>query len=129
MTDPTKAPLDSSATAALDASVAILGEGQRRWTATPTAGRIALLQQIRKRLIAEADAWVDLASRRKGLEPDSPLVGEEWSSGPWVTLLTIDLMIEGLAHLGDDRFVQAFPRRQTRTGQLGRFSITCCSAG
>ena len=120
MTDPapTFAPLDPAVTAPLDAALAVLKDDQPRWTAMPTAERIALLRQVRTRLIADADAWVDLAARRKGLEPDSPLIGEEWSSGPWVTLLTIDLMIEGLSHLGDPDFVQGFPGRRTRTGQL-----------
>ncbi len=104
--------------AALEAALGVLADNRSRWMETPTAERLDMLKTIRANVVEQADAWVDLALKRKGLAADSPLAGEEWSSGPWVTLTTVDRLIESLSRTKDPDFAAGFPSRTTTTEQL-----------
>jgi len=70
----------------LDALLGELAEGERRWAATPTAERAAVLDRVHTAVAAEAETWVRTAARVKLLPADSPLTGEEWMSGPYALL-------------------------------------------
>lgn len=110
--------MDPARIAALDAALRRLEQNRTRWTETPAAARIALLKRIRVGVIDQAEVWVDAALTRKALAPDSPLAGEEWSSGPWVMLTTVDLLLETLSQSDAGRFSRGFPSRTTGAGQL-----------
>jgi aldehyde dehydrogenase (NAD(P)+) len=73
----------------LDAIVATLQAGERRWAATTLAERAAVLDRVQAAVGAEAEEWVRTASRIKGLQDSSPLVGEEWTCGPYATLMAV----------------------------------------
>lgn len=119
MTPETSARIpDHANTAALQSDLSLLDQNKARWSETPTVERIELLRAIRANVIKHAQTWVDVAVRRKALPADSPLAGEEWSSGPWVMLTTVDLLIETLSKAGNPRFAASFPNRQTVTDQL-----------
>ncbi len=85
---PTEA-LSDDARARLDAVVAGLKEGESRWAATDLTGRVDVLADVHRTVAAAADRWVEGAVRAKSLDPDSPLVGEEWISGPYCTLTAL----------------------------------------
>ena len=80
----------------LDAAVATLREHKDAWARLPIAAKIAHLEGMRERAWACAARWVAAAARAKGLPPDSPLVGEEWLSGPWGLLNTLNRLSESL---------------------------------
>ncbi|WP_280302725.1 aldehyde dehydrogenase family protein [Nocardia neocaledoniensis] len=69
---------------AVDAALSDLVEGERTWAATSLRERRWLLDRVRELTGRHAQDWVDAAVGIKGLPASSPLVGEEWISGPYV---------------------------------------------
>jgi aldehyde dehydrogenase (NAD(P)+) len=67
----------------MDAALADLIEGEARWADITLSGRASLLKQVSTLMIAHADEWVATAAAIKGLDTKSPLLGEEWTSGPY----------------------------------------------
>ncbi|QYJ05360.1 aldehyde dehydrogenase family protein [Nocardioides panacisoli] len=61
-------------------------EGEQAWGRLGVAERRAMLQRFVGLTRARAAEWVEIAARIKGLAADSPLLGEEWMSGPWATV-------------------------------------------
>ena len=93
-TAPTFAPtpkgeLSADDRARLDAIVAGMAQGESGWAAMALPARANLLADVHHSVAAAADAWVAAAVRAKGLDPTSPLVGEEWLSGPYCTLTAL----------------------------------------
>ncbi|MEU4339676.1 aldehyde dehydrogenase family protein [Nocardia sp. NPDC023852] len=76
-------PFDETA---IDNALADLSAGEKAWAATSLRRRRELLDEIHVRTGRFAEDWVRSACAIKGLDEDSPLVGEEWMSGP-LTLL------------------------------------------
>ncbi len=88
----------------LDSLVARLAEGERIWAATTLADRARLLADVRGRLSEAAPEWVEIARRVKQLPEGSPLLGEEWISGPWAVLSYTGALLETIKRLaaGED---------------------------
>ncbi|MFI9329810.1 aldehyde dehydrogenase family protein [Kitasatospora sp. NPDC052868] len=107
--------------AGLDALLAELAEGERRWAATSLAERAALLDRVHAAVAAEAEDWVRTASRIKQLPADSPYTGEEWMSGPYALLTSLDALARTLRAVDAGRS----PLDGARLGQApgGRVSI------
>ncbi|MGK8521421.1 aldehyde dehydrogenase family protein [Nocardia asteroides] len=76
-------PFDETA---IDNALADLAAGEKAWAATPLRRRRELLDELHARTGRFAEDWVRAACVVKDLDRDSPLVGEEWMSGP-LTLL------------------------------------------
>ncbi|TFD63581.1 aldehyde dehydrogenase family protein [Cryobacterium ruanii] len=76
-------------TAELDRAIAELGAGSERWVASTLAARAELLACTRASVAGEAERWVAAAARAKGLDPSSPLIGEEWLTGPYGVLTSL----------------------------------------
>ncbi|WP_328394579.1 aldehyde dehydrogenase family protein [Nocardia sp. NBC_00416] len=89
----------AAADTAIDAALTDLAEGERKWSRLPLSGRRALLDRMRELTGKHAQEWVDAAVRVKGLDPASPLVGEEWISGPYVLAATLDAVSRTLESL------------------------------
>ena len=83
----------------LDTAIEELRAGSRTWSALTLSQRIRLLRSIRATVATEAEDWAFTAARAKGLDLDSPLVGEEWLTGPYATVVAIDAYIETLTSL------------------------------
>lgn len=83
----------------IDTALADLAEGERRWSRLPLPGRRALLERMRTLTGRHAQEWVDAAVRVKGLDPASPLVGEEWLSGPYVFATSLTAVARTLESL------------------------------
>lgn len=89
-------PVDTrTLTAHLDALTA----AAPRWAALPPGRIVPMLEEVKHRTLAAASRWVQLSCEAKGLEPGSPLRGEEWVSGPWALLAGINGMIHTLTAL------------------------------
>ena len=90
---------DLTATTDVDAVVDRLRAGEAVWAATSRPDRIRLLEELRAAVAENAAEWVEVARTIKQLPADSPLVGEEWISGPWPVLEYVPALSETLAHL------------------------------
>ncbi|MET3805400.1 aldehyde dehydrogenase (NAD(P)+) [Nakamurella sp. UYEF19] len=83
----------------INGSLAELTAGARRWTGLTVEARRELLEAVSRSVAAEASNWVSVACGYKGLEPGSPLVGEEWTSGPYAVLSGLSALVESLRAL------------------------------
>lgn len=87
--------------ARLGALLTELDAGAARWAVTPLTDRAALLRRTHDAVSRAAEAWALTAARIKGLADDSPLVGEEWFSGPYAVLTAIARLARTLDTLAD----------------------------
>lgn len=86
----------------VDLALQDLADGEKKWAATSLADRIALLADMHQRVIDNADDWVQAAAFRiKKLDRDSPLVGEEWISGPYALVGAIAALSASLQKLAN----------------------------
>ncbi|MEU4559489.1 aldehyde dehydrogenase family protein [Actinoplanes sp. NPDC023936] len=84
-------------------AVTALSRGETAWGALPLRGRRVLLERLRGLTLAHADEWVRVAGRIKRLDPRSPLMGEEWLSGPYPLLAAAGALAESLRELESGR--------------------------
>ncbi|WP_149359564.1 aldehyde dehydrogenase family protein [Lolliginicoccus suaedae] len=73
-----------------------LAAGEKLWSSTPVRRRRELLEQVHASVAAAANEWVATAARIKGLPEGSPLIGEEWMSGPYPVLTATTALAESL---------------------------------
>ena len=94
-----------------------LVRGERVWATTSSGRRRALLAQFQQLTGVHAAEWVEVAARIKQLAPGSPLVGEEWISGPWAALTYANALGDTLACLerGQDPLAGSRSGDQRRT--------------
>ncbi|GLE59096.1 putative aldehyde dehydrogenase [Mycobacteroides chelonae] len=84
----------------VDQALQDLTEGEKAWAKTSLADRLRLLADTRQRVIDNAHLWVQAAAFQiKKLDPESPLVGEEWISGPYAVAGAIASLIASLEQL------------------------------
>ncbi|NEW44367.1 aldehyde dehydrogenase family protein [Nocardia cyriacigeorgica] len=88
---------------AIDNALAELAAGEKAWASTPLRRRRELLDDIHARTARFAADWVRAACTIKQLDPDSPLVGEEWMSGPLTLLQATTALSETLSALESGR--------------------------
>ncbi|WP_280441367.1 aldehyde dehydrogenase family protein [Nocardia brasiliensis] len=89
--------------AAIDEALTELTAGEKAWAQTSLRRRRELLDDINTRTGRFADDWVRAARTIKGLAEDSPLVGEEWMSGPLTLLQATAALSATLAALEEGR--------------------------
>jgi len=106
----------------LDDDLARLGSRRAAWARLPLPDKIARLVRLRDRVDAAAEGWVRAAAHAKGLAPDSPLVGEEWISGPWAMLYTINALESTLKAVERGR-LRRLVDGKTRTRPDGRLVV------
>ncbi|MFT4745131.1 MAG: acyl-CoA reductase-like NAD-dependent aldehyde dehydrogenase [Nonlabens sp.] len=75
--------MTTSTNESIDTAIAELQKGEAVWASLSLAERRALLAATVDATIAVSDRWVEVAREIKQLPADSPLVGEEWISGPY----------------------------------------------
>ncbi|HET7689201.1 MAG TPA: aldehyde dehydrogenase family protein [Nocardioidaceae bacterium] len=116
MTDLTTPPLELEA----DAIVDRLTRGETAWARTSLFQRRALLEEFRTLVDDNADEWVRIAAEIKQIPAGSPLLGEEWVSGPWAVLAYVEALIGTLQRLeqGVD-VLKGFKARSVMGGRLG----------
>ena len=86
---------------AIDGALETLAENRIRWARLPLSTKIFLLDDLRSRVGGVADEWVDCAVRAKGIASDSPLAGEEWTSGPYAVASAAGAIAETLRRLDE----------------------------
>lgn len=111
-------PAPDSDFESLDQVVAKLKTNALKWAQTSTQERIALLSQVRDRLINVAPAWAQEAARQKQIPADSPLAGEEWISGPYAVMGACNQLIHTLSEMDGKAYLGKIPLRESVTGQV-----------
>jgi aldehyde dehydrogenase (NAD(P)+) len=105
----------------LDHDVSELRAHADAWARLGIAGKIRHLRAMRARTIDAAAEWVALAVNAKGIA-GSPLVGEEWLSGPWPLLTAIDRLTATLSVIARD-VAAPIPARAIRTRPDGQVIV------
>lgn len=87
----------------LDRAIIELGAGSEQWAATTLVARADLLARTAASVAVEAERWVAAAAFAKGLAPSSPLIGEEWLTGPYGVLTALTALGRTLRTLAAGR--------------------------
>lgn len=87
----------------LDAAVESVAARADHWAHLPVTDKLTLLRRLRPRIGRVAARWVAAATKAKGLPPGSPLVGEEWTSGPYALAEGIHALEQTLERLAAGR--------------------------
>lgn len=114
-------------TAVIDNALADLTQGEKTWAATDLRRRRELLEELHTRTAANAEAWVAAARTIKQLAADSPLVGEEWMSGPMTMLAGAQALAETVGAL--ERGVSPLAGVELGTAPGGRVSVPALPHG
>ena len=83
----------------IDADLAVLVEHREAWARLPVSAKVEHLRALARATSANADRWVRAACAAKGIDPSSPLAGEEWTSGPWAFLFGVNRLVETLTEV------------------------------
>jgi aldehyde dehydrogenase (NAD(P)+) len=103
----------------LDAELARLAAAKQRWAELALADKIALLEGLVQSTTSVAERWVAAACTAKGIAADSPLAGEEWTSGPWALAYGAAHYAQSLREIRDHGVPQIPGRVRTRAdGQV-----------
>lgn len=93
------AQISDQSTGLIDDALLQLTAAQDRWAALGLTGRRELLERLIGSVAARSQEWVDQAAGYKGLDPESPLLGEEWTSGPYAVLNGLSALAESIRAL------------------------------
>ena len=106
-------------TSLIDAALQSLDENKTRWARLPIATKIYILDDIRRRVGTVAHAWIEAATEAKQIPPDSQLVGEEWTSGPYALAAGTVALADTLHRIEDATpILEGFPVRTLASGQV-----------
>jgi len=98
-------------------------QGETAWARTSPARRRELLTEFTALVDRHADEWVEVASRIKQLPEGSPLLGEEWTSGPWAVLAYVGALTATLQRMEQDSDVLAGFRSRQVPGDRLAFQV------
>ena len=102
----------------IETALQVLDAAKGSWGKTTISERIALLDQIKDCLMPVSKAWAEKASAKKGLAPDSPLIGEEWLSGPYALMSYCNGLMATLSKVKGRHHLDGVPLRELPNGQL-----------
>lgn len=100
-----------------DIDLATLDGAKHDWAKSPISERIALLQAVKDALMQVAEGWATTAARKKRIPAGSPLLGEEWISGPYAVMAACNGLIETLSQMDGKAFLKHLPTRELANGQ------------
>jgi acyl-CoA reductase-like NAD-dependent aldehyde dehydrogenase len=103
--------------AAYDIDLKALDAAKDCWARTSLDDRIAVLQAVKDNLMRVADEWVDAAGKAKGIPQGSPLLGEEWTSGPYAVMSCCNGLIDTLSQMEGKTFLDGLKKRSLPSGQ------------
>ncbi|MEL6343005.1 MAG: aldehyde dehydrogenase family protein [Myxococcota bacterium] len=115
----TEDPGDGINREAIDAALETLDAHKQRWATLNLDEKIALLDSVRVNTLNCSARWVQLALRAKGIPHDHPVSGEEWLSGPYQLIETVNALSDTLKALRDGQDLLDGVETRTRPdGQL-----------
>lgn len=103
---------------ALDAAVTRVREAAEGWARASLRERIEVARALLEGTARTAERAARLACRAKGIAWESPQAGEEWLSGPYVTLRLLRLTVEALTLLQRNGNTPVGPLGETADGRL-----------
>ncbi len=80
----------------IDRAITRLCSHREQWAQTTIPQRLIYLQDCLDRTIAVAEAWTNAACEAKGIDPQSPLAGEELMAGAIATVRNLRLLMTTL---------------------------------
>jgi aldehyde dehydrogenase (NAD(P)+) len=80
----------------IDFSIKKLQTAKNKWVLLPISKKIKKLKDLNKKIGENAQQWVDLSVKNKQIDTNSALVGEEWSTGPWAVISSVNAYIQTL---------------------------------
>ena len=104
--------------AAYDADLKVLDAAKHDWANTSVGDRIGMLVQVKNNLAKVAEDWAAMAAKAKGIPDGSPLMGEEWFSGPYALMSTCNGLITTLSKMADKAFLDPLPKRELPNGRM-----------
>jgi aldehyde dehydrogenase (NAD(P)+) len=111
-----------TSTSSLDEVVHRLKDGSRAFAALSVDRRIDLCEQMRRGYASIAGESAEAACRAKGVDPASPVAGEEWISGPMVTLRILRQTADALREI-KKHGAPRLERSRCRTLPDGRVAV------
>ena len=102
----------------LDKAINILNTNKDNWVNLPISEKIPLFKSLSSKTSSVAKDWVDAAVKAKSINVDSPLSGEEWTSGPWALIYGAESMVDTLAALDKGKNPPIGKIRSRPDGQL-----------
>lgn len=109
---------DPNDLASVEEALQALNAAKDRWARTSVETRIQLLGEIKSDLMRVAEGWAETAAREKRIPAGSPLVGEEWMSGPYAVMAACNALMSTLSQLPGKAFLAHLPQRRLASGQL-----------
>ena len=110
--------ISTPAGSSLDESLAVLSRNKDDWAQTSGAERIAILAEIKECLLPVSGKWAETAAHKKGIPHDSPIVGEEWLSGPYAVMGYCNLLMQTLSEVAGNKHLSHFAVRELPNHQL-----------
>jgi acyl-CoA reductase-like NAD-dependent aldehyde dehydrogenase len=105
-------------TSELETALAELVLHKEAWARTTISERMAMLSEVKERLIEVAEPWAETAARKKGIPAGSPLEGEEWLGGPYALMYACNLFLQTLSQMNGRQFLKHIPIRKLANGQI-----------
>ncbi len=102
----------------MDEALAALSAGGDKWARTSPDERIAVLAQVKDALLSVSKTWARVAARHKQLPEGSPLIGEEWTTGPYALMSACNGLMLTLGRIEGKTFLDPLEKRVTATGRL-----------
>ena len=102
----------------IDEALCVLKAHKDAWVRLPAARRVEYVQGVIDGYLRAAARQVEAANRAKGVPPDTPMAGEEWTH-PYLIVRTLRLLrdtLQQIAQFGKP----IFPRRRLRTRPNGQ---------
>ena len=100
----------------LDAIVAGLQAHSAEWVSLALSEKVAMLDRLRPRIMAEADAMVRETQRAKGIDPATVWGAEDWITGPWAFLQGVTALLTTLRRVEKGELPVETSRTRTRAG-------------
>ena len=102
----------------LDKLINILNTNKDNWVNLPISEKIPLFKSLSSKTSSVAKDWVDAAVKAKSINVNSPLSGEEWTSGPWALIYGAESMVGTLTALDNGKNPPIGKIRSRPDGQL-----------
>lgn len=102
----------------LDAVIDRLQQRKQPWASLGIGDKVKLLRQLVQDTARCAERWVNAACTAKGIPLDSPLAGEEWTSGPWALMYGTNGYLSTLEAIAAGRTPHTGAVRTRKDGQV-----------
>lgn len=102
----------------MEEAVSRVRERAGEWARLAVREKIALAREIQAGTARVAGRSIAAACAAKGIAPGSPLEGEEWLAGPWVTLRILGQLIRSLESVERTGTTPVPPPGRTPAGRL-----------